>query len=68
MRCGKLVCATIDYPFPTATRSAMFVHSKCSVSNCPCDNTRGTPSGYCVCRIGLCARDLVRVIVGMVLT
>ena len=38
MECGKLVdwaasvCATIDYPGPTVTRSAMFAHFECSVT------------------------------------
>ena len=55
VECGKLVdwaacvCATIDYPGPTATWSAMFAHCKCSVNSCPCDNTHGTPSAYCMC-------------------
>ena len=41
VECGKLVdwaacvCATIDYPGPTATWSAMFAHSTCSVNSCP---------------------------------
>ena len=39
-----------------------------TVSRCPCENTHGTPSAYCMCRIGLCARDYARVMVGMVLT
>ena len=38
VECGKLVdwaacvCATIDYPGPTATWSAMFAHFECSVT------------------------------------
>ena len=58
------------FPGPTATWSAMFAHFTCSVYSSPCDNTVGTPSAYCmcVCRIGLCARDYARVMVGMVLT
>ena len=53
--CGNLVdwaacaCATIDYPVPTATWSAMFAHFKCSVNSCSCGNTQGTPSAYCMC-------------------
>ena len=52
VECDKLVdwaacvCATIDYPSPTATWSAMFAHFKCSVNGCPCDNTHGTSSAY----------------------
>ena len=55
MECGKLVdgaacvCATIDYPSPTVTWSAMFAHSKCSVNSCSCDNTHGAHSAYCMC-------------------
>ena len=55
VECGKLVdwaacvCATIDYPGPTATWSTMFAHFKCSVNSRPCDNTHGTPSAYCMC-------------------
>ena len=55
-------------PGPTATWSAMLAPFKCSVNSCPCENTHGTPSAYCMCRIGLCARDYARVMVGMVLT
>ena len=46
---GFYVCVTIDYPGPTATWSAMFAHSKCSVNSCQCDNTHGPPSAYCMC-------------------
>ena len=82
VECGKLVdwaacvCATIDYPGPTATWSAMFSdlpvfvpketieyptpHGystwsamlpvfKWSVNSCPCENTHGRPSAYCMC-------------------
>ena len=65
VECGKLVdwaacvCATIDYPGPTATWSAMLAPFKCSVNSCPCENF----CLLCVCRIGLCARDYARVMV-----
>ena len=55
VECGKLVdwaacvCATIDYPSPTVTWSAMFGHFRCSVNSCPCDNTHSTSSAYCMC-------------------
>ena len=55
VECGKLVdwaacvCATIDYPSPTATWSAMFAHFTCSVNSCLCENTHGTPCAYCMC-------------------
>ena len=55
VECGKLVdwgacvCATIDYPGPTATWSAMFAHFTCSLNSCPCDNTHSTPCAYCMC-------------------
>ena len=55
VECGKLVdraacvCATIDYPGPTGTWSAMFAHFKWFVNSCPCDNTHGRPSAYCMC-------------------
>ena len=62
---------TIEYPRPTVTLtwSAMFACVYCSINSCPCENTHGSP--FCllyVCRIGLCARDYARVMVGMVLT
>ena len=55
VECGKLVdweacvCATIDYPGPTATWSAMFADFKCSLNSCLCDNTHSTPCAYCMC-------------------
>ena len=74
VECDKLVdwaacvCATIDYHGPTATWSAMFAHCKCFVNSCPCDQyPRYTFCLQYVCRIGLCARDYARVMVGMVL-
>ena len=44
VECGKLVdwaacvCATINYPGPTVTWSAMFAHFACSVNSCPCNS------------------------------
>ena len=55
VECGKLVdwaacvCATIDYPSPTAIWSATFAHFKCSVNSCSSDNTQSTSSAYCMC-------------------
>ena len=67
---GKLVdwaacvCATINYPGPTATWSAMFAHFTCFVNSCP----QYTFCLLYVCRIGLHVRDYASVMVGMVLT
>ena len=43
-------------------------HTHACINSCPCENTPGRPSAYCMRRIGLCTRDYGRILVGMVHT